>query len=55
MTELPKHFQEKYMSTAHRLEARTRHLLLLGDEGLYVLERWRTERHFIRPGQEMRG
>ena len=46
MTELSKHFLEECMSTTYRLEARTRHLLLLGNEGLYMLERWRTERHF---------
>jgi hypothetical protein len=47
MTELPEQFLKECRDTARRLEARTRHLLLLGNEGLYVLERWRTERHFV--------
>ena len=47
MTDLPEQFMQECRATARRLEARTRHLLLLHNEGLYVLERWRTERHFV--------
>jgi len=47
MTEIPEQFLKECRDTARRLEARTRHLLLLGNEGLYVLDRWRTERHFV--------
>ena len=47
MAELPDQFMLECRATALRLEARRRHLLLLGNEGLHVLERWMTERHFV--------
>lgn len=46
MTVLPEHFLAEYRAIATRMEGRKRHLFLVGNEGLYVLDRWRAERHF---------
>jgi hypothetical protein len=47
MIPLPKHFQEELAKATLRHQGRSRHLVLLGNEGLHVLERWRTERKLL--------
>jgi len=46
MIVFPDDLQAELQAAAARLDSRKRHLLLIDDEGLHVLERWRTERHF---------
>jgi predicted ArsR family transcriptional regulator len=46
MTPLPRSFAELAEDLARRAPAARRHLLLLGHEGLYPLERWRLLRSF---------
>ena len=48
MTELPDHFVDEVRRAAMRIESRHRHLILLENEGLYLLDRWRNERAYWR-------
>ncbi len=43
---LPERFRTEIEKTGARLQAARQHLMLLDNEGLYVLERWRVLRHF---------
>lgn len=44
MDYLPHSFRKKVSEVYSVQHARTRHLLLLGHEGLYLIERWRATR-----------
>ncbi len=44
--DLPERFRTEIEKTDARLQAARQHLMLLDNEGLYVLERWRALRHF---------
>ena len=46
---LPTHFMQELERVHARQRAREHHLMLFGHEGLHVLERWRTMRHFAGP------
>ena len=44
---IPNEFEVEIAKAEARLDGSRRHLLLIQNEGLHVLERWRAERHFI--------
>lgn len=50
----PDRFRQEIEKVRLRQDGSTRHLVLLGNEGLYLWERWRTLRHsnLDRPGLE---